>query len=122
MRTDDKVVKLNATDFLHYRNASGNSYEIFDIVVNSERRKGHGRRMIQLMLDGLPTECRLVWAITRETNVVAHWFYNGLGFRLIAVLQDFYRCDAADEARTGKSFEHGLMYGLDPKERSIHGL
>lgn len=79
-------------DYLDYREGSGGTVEIFDLAVNSERGKGKGRAMVERLLalhdeDGT----RLVWAITRIDNLIAQSFYEALGFRVVAVLRQFYQ-------------------------------
>lgn len=79
-------------DWLDYRAGSGGTVEIFDIVVNSERGKGVGRRLVETLFNSLDVRTR-VWAVTRTTNPVAQQFYERLGFRVLGVLRDFYRPD-----------------------------
>lgn len=84
--------------------------EILDIVVGSERGKGHGRRLIEGVLSripSLPIRCTLVYAITRISNTVAHQFYEACGFRIVGRLHNFYK------DRDDNRHEHALMYGRD---------
>jgi len=91
-------------DFLLYRRGSGYSIEVFDIQVGSARGKGKGRRLIERLLgiaagDG----AHLVWAITRESNLIAQDFYKAIGWRRIGRLKGFYR----------DTLEDGLMFGVN---------
>jgi ribosomal protein S18 acetylase RimI-like enzyme len=92
-------------DFLDARPASGGTWEITDIQVGSERRKGRGTELVKtLVAHVLPKDCRLLWAVTRAENAVAQQFYARLGFRVVAVLYDFYD-------RHGRS--DAVMYGKE---------
>ena len=90
-------------DYLDYRLGMGDSVEIYDIAIHSERRRGRGRQLVNLMLENVranyPTT-RQVFAITRISNTIAHEFYEALGFNIIGRLHYFY----VDE--------HALMYGI----------
>lgn len=104
-----KAIYLNqGKDCLKYRDGSGNTVEIFDIVVGSDRRKGIGSQMVRILRSQLPPEKTLVYAITRASNQIAHRFYEACGFRLIANLFDFYK-DDPDQ----KNSIDAIMYGLD---------
>lgn len=93
--------------FLVWRLGSGaRAIEIFDIAVTSERRKGVGRDLVRKLLKNVPNNTSLVYAITRIGNTVAQQFYEGIGFRLLGRLHNFYRDGAAE-------IESALVYGLD---------
>lgn len=92
-------------DVLIWREGSGRSVEIFDIVVGSERGKGKGRRLIAALLAELPEGTSMVYAITRLGNTIAHQFYEALGFRIVGRLHHFYRDTGGNES--------ALMYGLE---------
>ena len=80
--------------------------EIIDINVSSGRRMGRGRELIRLLKERakeLPVECKLIFAITRNSNRIAQDFYNGLNFRVLATLYHFYK----------DTNENAIMYGLD---------
>ena len=95
----------NPQDFLIWRQGSGTTVEIFDIAVNSHRRKGCGRRLINILIDQrLPYGTTLVWAITRSTNLIAQSFYEQTGFHVIAVLRRFYSQENGADA---------IMFGID---------
>lgn len=94
-------------DFLVYRQGSGGTIEIFDIVVGSERRVGRGRNLVDKLLKSIPQSVKLVWAITRADNFIAQAFYEELHFRVIGVLRYFYQ----DGAETVDA----VMYGRDIK-------
>ena len=53
-------------DFLQWRQGSGTTIEIYDIVVGSERRQGKGRRLIERLFTEVMSSpyVDLVWAIT----------------------------------------------------------
>lgn len=74
---------------LAWRWGSGQTVEILDIVV-TERRVGHGRRLVQMLVDLLATPAA-VWAFTRKGNGIARDFYRGIGFQEAAVLPGFYQ-------------------------------
>lgn len=102
----------NNWDYLVWREGSGDTIEIYDIAVASERRRtGIGRQLVGMLLkDYVPPGVRLVWAVTRYTNLIAQEFYEALGFRVVAVLRNFYK-DEPD----GKNVADAIMFGLDIK-------
>jgi len=77
---------------LLFRRGPGGTVEIVDLHVGGEyRREGVGRKMVDLLVDGLKfTEYRRVYAITRAENRIAQDFYRGTGFRLCGALKGFY--------------------------------
>lgn len=77
-------------DFIEWREGSGGTIEIFEIQVNSKRRSGIGRKMLETWFKSLPQATR-VWAITRIENEVAQQFYEACGFSCSGVLRRFYR-------------------------------
>lgn len=83
-----KITRNDGQDHLIYREGSGGTVEIFDIVVNSERMKGVGRSMIKELVSQVDTH--LIFAITRSTNTGAQRFYSKVGFVLVAQLRRFY--------------------------------
>lgn len=106
----NKITLENSNDYLLWRKGSGRSLEIYDIAVNSERRKGRGRELINKLLEALKhdSETRttsVIFAITRISNTKAHQFYEACGFRIAGRLQNFYR--------DGYQTEQALMYALD---------
>ena len=88
MRVSGKIG--NHQDFLIYRSGGGNTIEIDDLDVNSERRTGIGRRMFEKMLSEIPYNTWMIYAITRKTNELGRKFYEGVGFKQFAILEDFY--------------------------------
>jgi ribosomal protein S18 acetylase RimI-like enzyme len=87
---EQRIELEDPRDFLVWRMGSGNTVEIFDIQVGSERRSGRGRALVNLLLNKfLPRGVKRVWAITRDTNFIAHQFYEELKFRGVP-LRDFY--------------------------------
>lgn len=72
-------IELNKVDHLDYRQGSGKTVEIFDIAVYSERQKGVGREMFNILLE--KTKATRIFAITRKENTVAQAFYSKLTFK-----------------------------------------
>lgn len=108
---DTKVITLDETglDFLKYRDGSGKSVEIFDMAVNTARGQGKGRAMVNELCRRYEGTGVLVWAMTRESNEIAHTFYSRCGFKILGVLHKFYHVDA----------EHAYVFGLElPKKFS----
>lgn len=105
--TDEKRIELNGgQDFLVWRPGSGNTVEIFDIHVGSERRKGIGRRLVNMLLLRIPRNTVMVYAITRAENFIAQEFYEELRFRVVAPLRHFYRDEKTPTV-------DAIMYGYD---------
>lgn len=106
---DGNLIKIEfgKTDYLTYRIGSGKTVEIYDIVVNSERRQGKGRWLVNRLIDSLPKDIRLVFAITRADNFIAQQFYESLRFRVVAPLRDFYGYKTKD----GRDTVDAIMYG-----------
>ncbi len=77
-------------DFLEYRDGSGGTVEIFEIVVRSKRRTGIGRALVQSLVDTVQGHTHLIFALMRSSNLIAHDFYQGLGMQVIARLPSFY--------------------------------
>ena len=102
------VLDEDGLDFLDWRPGSGRSVEIFDIVVNSERRKGHGRKLVEKLLQAIEPRTSLIFAVTRISNEVAAQFYAAVGFRILGRLHNFYR----DGGLPGE-VESALVFGLD---------
>lgn len=76
---------------LEYRIAPGDTCEIVDIHVDGEhRREGVGRRMVEMLWSCIPAKTQLIYAFTGEDNRIAHDFYHGTGFVLMAKLKGFY--------------------------------
>jgi ribosomal protein S18 acetylase RimI-like enzyme len=79
----------DVTDFLVWSLRADGNVEIVDIAVNSERRKGKGRLLVQELFHKLHCMTR-VFAITRTTNEIAQQFYERLGFQVSGVLRRYY--------------------------------
>src|SRR5690349_15299616 len=77
-------------DRLDFRKGSGKTIEIFDIAVNSERRKGIGKALVSYLVERVKNRTNLIFAIARSDNTIAKEFYEGIGFYIIADLPDFY--------------------------------
>lgn len=102
-----KITLESPDDFLIYRDGSGGTVEIFDIVVNSERRKGRGRLLVDTLLKRVEGRVRLVWAITRAENFIAQQFYEKLNFKVVANLRNFYGI----KNKEGEETIDAIMYG-----------
>ena len=100
-----RITLGDGRDFLDWREGQARTVEVFDIVVGTERRKGIGRKLVERLLAEIPKDTAIVYAITRMGNVIAHEFYESLGFRIVGRLHNFYR--------DGGEVESALMYGLD---------
>lgn len=94
-------------DYLVWRKGSGDTVEILDVAIGSERRVGKGRRLLRLLFAQVP-EASLVWALTRATNQIAHQWYVACGFHEVGVLYGFY--DASQPMRLD-----AVMFGRTPK-------
>jgi len=99
-------IMLSVDDRLVWRLGQGRTVEIYDIVVGSDRRKGRGREMVEMLKKRIPPNTAVIYAITRISNTIAHQFYEALGFRIVGRLHNFYR-------EGGDQTESALMYGLD---------
>ena len=105
----NRIVLEDARDFLDYRRGSGPTWEIFDVQVGSKRREGCGRRLVQNLVETIAEsdpDARLIFAITRTSNLIAQQWYENLGFRVVAVLRRFYRDEHDDCA-------DAVMFGMD---------
>lgn len=87
--TEGMIYLNSAADRLWWRVGSGNTIEIVDIEVMSERRKGVGRKLVETLLNQLDPDTR-VYAITRVDNEIAMQFYEALQFRTVNILRRFY--------------------------------
>lgn len=87
---EEKITIQDGEDYLTYRQGSGGTVEIWDINVISERRVGKGRMLVDTLSQELRGKTPLLFAITRNSNVIAQQFYEGIGFRIIGVLTRFY--------------------------------
>jgi ribosomal protein S18 acetylase RimI-like enzyme len=95
---DDSIAPLYQTerredprDYLRWRKGSGGTVEILDINVESDRRIGRGREMVETLLEEVRKETHLVFAFTRQSNDIASQFYQALGFVVAAVVPLFYQ-------------------------------
>jgi ribosomal protein S18 acetylase RimI-like enzyme len=73
-----KEIIINKTDKLVYRKGSGDTIEIYDIAVYSERCVGNGRALFNKLLEEVKE--KRIFAITRKENFDAQMFYHKLGF------------------------------------------
>lgn len=103
-------------DYVSFRVGMAGTLEIFDIAVQSERRKGRGKLLFNMLLERVAeiNDVRrnggvgvlLIFAITRWGNTIAQEYYEAMGFRIVGRLHNFYRGD-------GGRAENGIMYGYD---------
>lgn len=98
-------------DYLMWRKGSGNTVEIYDIAVYSERRNGNGRLLVNYLIDHLPPGTRTLWAITKADNFIAQQFYESLNFRVIGTLRSFYQ----DSGNTVDAIMYGRDINLDER-------
>lgn len=85
--TNKSVTRNNGKDFLVYREGSGGTIEIFEILVQSDRRVGTGTKLIEQLISENPD--KKIFAFTRYENVNARKFYIKNGFMEIAI-RNFY--------------------------------
>jgi ribosomal protein S18 acetylase RimI-like enzyme len=83
------ILDNDPRDFLDYQQRPDGTVEIVDIAVNSERRKGKGRRLVEALFSRLGKDTR-VWAITRADNEIAQQWYEALQFNVVGVLRRYY--------------------------------
>lgn len=100
------VITYTDLDKLVYRNGSGDTIEILDIYVNSDRGKGIGTYLVYQLLSIIPSGTRTLWAITRVDNTIGRKFYRSLGFYKVGNLYRFYNDDRANEC-------DAIVVGLD---------
>ena len=100
-----KITLSDPNDFLVYREGSGGSIEIFDIVVGSTRGVGKGRRLVRMLVERVKGETSLIFALTRESNLVAQQFYRAIGFRKLGILRKFYRDSREDAVAFGMDLQ-----------------
>jgi len=87
----NKIVLDNEErDYLLWREGSGGTIEICDILVMSGRREGKGRQLIDKLLKEMIGKTHLVFAFTRPTNRISQDFYEGIGFKPYGVIPWFY--------------------------------
>lgn len=82
----------NEQDYLVYEiRPGGNVVEITDLAVNTQKRAGTGRKLVEKLIHTLrvkgPTH---LYVFTRRSNEVARKFYEAVGFSQIAILPEFY--------------------------------
>ena len=83
-------------DWVRYRFAGGNTCEIVDIQVGTERRTGIGRRLVaEVMRAARENGATTVYAIARTSNEIACHFYEALEFRICGRLHRFYGMENA---------------------------
>lgn len=80
-----KYTLNNGLDFLIYKYGHGNTVEICDIAVISERRKGYGTKMV----NKLKKKKKNIYAFMRAENDKARAFYIKNGF-VETFIKNFY--------------------------------
>lgn len=86
-----REIRKNVVDVLQYRLGSGDSLEICDIVVNSQRGVGVGSKMVDSIK---ALGANIIFAFCRASNVEAHKFYKKNGF-VGTVIPRFYQDEDA---------------------------
>jgi ribosomal protein S18 acetylase RimI-like enzyme len=86
-----KIIRPNSDgrDWLTYHRASAGTVEIDDLNVLTQRRRGHGRQLVQMFLEEVADACT-IFLFTRGANVVAQRFYEACGFVRMATIDKFY--------------------------------
>lgn len=95
----NEPVRSICTDKGHifFRVMPGMSSEIIDLAVYSERRKGHGSRLISEMIEILiPLNVVSVYVYTRQSNEDAIKFYKMTGFREVCTVTNMYNGEGID--------------------------
>ncbi len=81
-------------DELVWRQGSGLTFEILDLVVgNQHRREGRGTILINSVKEkllSLGITNYTLWVMARATNAIAAEFYMAIGFKVLAQLPSFY--------------------------------
>lgn len=83
-----KLTINKGQDVLVYRDGGGDTIEVFDIVVNSERKVGNGRKLME-MLEEKVGKGTHIHIFARHQNIVARQFYKKMGYNPI-LIQNFY--------------------------------
>lgn len=83
-------------DYLEWRYAPGQTAEIVDIKVLSERVRGKGRALVETLVNHLKSKqaaqpVRLLYAFARADNEIARGFYTAIGFIEVVRIPNFYR-------------------------------
>lgn len=105
---------INSTDYIDFREAPGNTVEIVDILVQSNRRQGNGSLLVQMLINSIKEEYSKpinLYAFTRENNKIAQEFYTALGFALLGRLENFYPPEKNTEVYEGG--ETALLYRFE---------
>lgn len=77
----------NDQDFCIYRTGMGNTVEILDILVSSDRGKGIGKDMVRQVEALFPGHT--LFAFTRTSNRIARIFWERIGFSGM-IIENFY--------------------------------
>ena len=103
----NKITLDHSQDYLIWREGSGNTVEIFDLLVMSDRRVGMGRKLVDILIEKVTGEADLIFAFTRPSNRISQKFYTGIGFLRMGVLYSFYR----NETGSGTRYEDTIIWG-----------
>lgn len=98
-------IEIPDKGYLLWREGSGKTVEIYNIVVETDRRTGIGRCLFGMLLKQVHKDYKLIYAITRAENFIAQEFYEALKFRVVAPLRHFYQ--------DGERTVDAIMYGYD---------
>lgn len=88
-----KIELNDGQDYLYWREGMGGTAELFDIAVKSERKRGVGRELVEIMKT--QSDASRIYAITRASNAVAQMFYMKIGFTENVLLPRFYEDEDA---------------------------
>jgi ribosomal protein S18 acetylase RimI-like enzyme len=77
-----KLTLHKGIDFLAYREGQNGTTEIYDIAVMSERRKGHGSKLLRMLASNKGGH---LYAFLRASNHKAKDFYKANGFNGILI-------------------------------------
>jgi ribosomal protein S18 acetylase RimI-like enzyme len=69
-----KKIVLNKIDYLVYRDGSGDTVEIYDIAVNSQRGVGIGSQLFDILKQKVTS--KRIFALTRRENLNAQKYYE----------------------------------------------
>lgn len=86
-----------------------NRSHILNMAVHAAcHRQGIGRRLVEELHSRTGNRRRAIMLECRETNLEAHLFFRAIGFKAIAVLEDFYQ-DKPDEPAYLFRLKHGEL-------------
>ena len=84
------MIELNdGRDHVRYSVRGGNTVEIENISVKTEKRRGVGTALVNELISKCEKPVR-IYAFTRRSNKVAIEFYQAIHFSFVAVCPGFY--------------------------------